>query len=252
MLGGGLKRNLVGWERRRIQRWEDQSFRSLGLLVVHSLKDKRYVESRFSPRREPSVINPWIHRTSLVQDATGLRKIPNTLLFWGAMDRQENIDAAIWIAKEIHPLIRRKVPNAIFYIAGNRSEKLKAQLAGCKGVILTGFVDDISALMRSMEIAMLPLRLGAGIKIKTLECMDAGIPVITTEVGAEGIDGIDGREFVIGATARDLAEAGVELLLDKERARAIGVAGQRIICQRYNFEGKLKELESRLYEIASS
>ena len=247
---GILRRALVSWERKRIQRWEDNSFQSLNLLVVQSLKDKIYVERKFSPRSEPLAISPWIHRSSFARQGIEPEKHPNSLLFWGAMDRQENIDAATWIAKEIHPLIRRSIPGATFYVAGNRSKDLEPQLGQCEGVVLLGFIEDVAAMMKSMEIALLPLRLGAGIKVKTLECMDAGMPVVTTEVGAEGIDGTNDVELMIRATREELAQAAVELLLDKDRARAVGAAGQRMINKNYDFDGKLRELEARLSKIS--
>lgn len=245
-----FKRICATWERRRIQDWEHKAFHALGVLVVQSKKDELYVEKNFSPQRRPSVISPWIHRSPPVEDALDERKHPNSLLFWGAMDRQENIDAATWVAKEIHPLIRRSIPDATFYIAGNRSKDLEPQLGQCEGVVLLGFIEDIAAMMKSMEIALLPLRLGAGIKVKTLECMDAGMPVVTTEVGAEGIDGTNDIELVIRATEEQLAQAAIELLINKERACAIGNAGQRMINRNYDFDGKLRELEARLSKIS--
>ncbi len=248
---GGLKRIWTAWERDRVQRWEKKAIHALDFLVVPSGKDKIYAENKFSLQRAPVVINPWVHRISCLQQTEDVPKLPKSLLFWGAMDRQENIDAAVWAAKTILPLIRQSVSDAGFYIAGNRSKDLEPQLGQCEGVVLLGFIDDVAAMMRSMEIALLPLRLGAGIKVKTLECMDAGMPVITTEVGAEGIDGTNDIELMIRSSAEELAQASVELLLNGNRARTIGDAGQRMVQRQYDFDGRLMDLDHLLLDSMS-
>jgi glycosyltransferase involved in cell wall biosynthesis len=109
--------------------------------------------------------------------------------------------------------VRERVPDFKFYVAGSRSEEVASITDGVPNVTRTGFVDDIGGFLSEMQVALLPIRQGAGVKVKTLECMAAGVAVVTTAVGAEGIPATHGVHFLIGETQEDLAKLTIQLLL---------------------------------------
>jgi len=129
----------------------------------------------------------------------------NTLLFWGAMNRKENVDAVKWFLKEIFPRISLFIPDTKLYIVGANppNEIVKLQ---SKQVTITGFVDNPGQYFEKCHLAVAPLRMGAGIKIKVLEYLEAGLPVVATTVGAEGIEH---RNLVVADGAEDFARAVV-------------------------------------------
>ena len=110
------------------------------------------------------------------------------LLFVGGFNHPPNTDAIVWFCKEVLPLVVTSEPDVILHVVGSNAPSQILSLAG-KNVVVHGFVSDeeLSTLYDSIKLSVVPLRYGAGVKGKVLEAMDKGVPVVTTEVGAEGI-----------------------------------------------------------------
>lgn len=114
------------------------------------------------------------------------------LVFVGAMDTPPNIDAAIFFSKQVLPRVRERYPDAQFYIVGTRPVKSVQALAALPGVIVTGKVPSTTDYLHKSTVGVVPLRSGYGIKNKTLEAMAAGIPVVASDRGLEGLT-VDGN-----------------------------------------------------------
>lgn len=112
--------------------------------------------------------------------------VPGRIIFWGNMSRFENIDAVLWFAAEIFPVVLQSVPSAHFVIIGAHPTADVVRLSN-DVIRVTGFLEDPAEEFSSAAVAVAPLRLGSGVKIKVLETIDRGIKTITTNVGAEGI-----------------------------------------------------------------
>lgn len=110
----------------------------------------------------------------------------NKIMFWGAMNRFENIDAVKWFCSSIFPHVLNEIPDVKFYIVGANPPDEILRLAS-NNIIVTGFVNDPKIYFENCFISVVPLRYGAGIKIKVLEAMAAGMTIVTTTVGAEGV-----------------------------------------------------------------
>jgi len=242
-----LLRYLLRCEQRRIRDWEQGAFEKLDYVMVLSQKDRDLVE-HIQPAAKAIVVDLWM---SPVECGDRGNRTSANLLFWGALDRAENADAARWAAREILPRIRQAVPETRLYIAGNRGEVLATEFSTRNDVIVTGFVDDVAAMMFNMDIALLPLRLGAGVKMKTLECMSAGLPVVTTEVGVEGIHGVSGVDYLVAAAADQLADHTIHLLRNREQARAIGNAGRQLLMANHSFSARMQQAETILIKAVS-
>lgn len=120
---------------------------------------------------------------------------PLTILFWGHMARDENQDAVIYFIDEIFPFILKIQPKSRFIICGASPPKSVLNLQS-DNVEVTGFVDDPRTYFERASVGIVPLRYGSGIKIKTIEMLAAGINVVTTSVGAEGVRDVSGRLHV--------------------------------------------------------
>ena len=147
-----------------------------------------------------------------------------SVIFVAGFRHQPNVDAALWLAKDILPLLRRALPGTRLVLAGSNPPPEVLALAG-EGVEVTGFISDEELARRyaTARVSLCALRVGAGVKLKVVEAMHAGVPVVTTSVGAQGLPGL-AEVCDIVDTAAGLAEATLRLLRDDtlwlERAQA--------------------------------
>jgi glycosyltransferase involved in cell wall biosynthesis len=144
------------------------------------------------------------------------------IVFCASMDSLPNVDAVEYFLSEVFPLIRERVPGATFSIAGRSPDARVLKAAqGLAGVSVTGTVKDMRPYLWGSKISIVPIRIGSGTRLKIYECMAAGIPVVSTTVGAEGLCYTDGEDIVIADDPRSFAEACVRLLTEDEARRAI-------------------------------
>lgn len=139
------------------------------------------------------------------------------VLFTGAMFREENDQAARWLLRSIWPLISAKTPEAELVIAGaGPSPELVALAQAYPNVTITGFVEDLSVVYRSAAVVVAPLTTGAGIKLKVIEALASGLPVVATPVAAEGFP----EDLFVAVTSEaDSFARGVSRLLDNDEER---------------------------------
>ena len=172
------------------------------------------------------------------------------LLFTGNMDYAPNVDAVIHFAKNIFPGILKACPRARFVIAGQRPVQQVKELASDK-VEVTGFVKDLSELYDKAAIVVAPLRFGAGTQNKVLEAMAMGVPVVSTNIGFEGL-GIQSGEGVFRETTDDAFSDRVCELLNSESLRGkTGSLGNAIAKSRYGWEAVAARLEGYFERIIS-
>jgi len=143
--------------------------------------------------------------------------LPETCLFVGSFNHRPNVLAADLLVGKIWPKVRAKRPDAELVIAGRGSRKHLEQFSGpTNGVSAAGFVEDLTPLFRQATLFVAPLPEGGGIKIKILEAMARGIPVVTTPVGAEGISCDHDDAMIITDAVHGFAEAIIQALDDPD------------------------------------
>jgi polysaccharide biosynthesis protein PslH len=151
---------------------------------------------------------------------------PNAVGFLGSLDYRPNQEAALWLAKELQPLI----PDADLHIAGSNAPPwLRAQL----GERLQVDIPDAAAFLRSMRVMLAPIFTGSGMRIKILEAMAHGKPVVSTTVGASGLDVRHNENILLADDPSSFAAAVSTLLRDPARALAVGEGGRRLVESRY-------------------
>ena len=157
------------------------------------------------------------------------------LVFVGDLAYGPNADAAESFAALVLPLIRAQHPDVLFRVVGrNPSDDLRESVkAG--GVEVTGFVDDVREELMRARVFVCPIRYGSGTRLKLFEAFAAGLPVVSTRLGAEGIDCVDGEHLLFADTPEEQAAAIARVLSDDGLARSLGAAGRKLASERYDW-----------------
>jgi polysaccharide biosynthesis protein PslH len=165
-----------------------------------------------------------------------------TLVFFGHMSYVPNIDGVTWFAKDIWPRIAKANPDAHFKIIGDRPPASLLALAGPR-IELTGFVSDLRPHLAEAAAVVVPLRLGGGTRLKIVEAMAMGKAVVSTTLGAEGIEAIPGGDLLIEDQPAAFAAAVNRLLADPALAGRIGQSARRLAVRLYSWNGAADALE---------
>jgi len=153
------------------------------------------------------------------------------LLFVGGFEHTPNTDAVLTLVREVMPLVWREEPGARLTIVGADPPEEVQGLASPR-VEVGGWVQDLEPILNRARALLAPLTYGAGLKGKVTQALAEGLPVVTTPVGAEGLDAIDGEQLLIGQTPAELAERAVQILRDDELWTRLSAAGQQLAAER--------------------
>jgi polysaccharide biosynthesis protein PslH len=159
----------------------------------------------------------------------------NRIVFVASMDYHANVDAAVNFAREVWPQLHETKPELIFTIVGRDPAPEVRQLASLPGVEVTGTVDDVRPYYQEAVMAVIPLRVGGGSRLKILEAMAAGVPVISTTLGAEGLEIRDGENLLVADTDSEMREAIIAVAEDAEQRRKLSEAGRALVFERYDW-----------------
>lgn len=202
---------------RRSRSREARSFAALDMLIVFSEKDAELARA-LAPALRIEVVHPGMGSPNATR--VDRSETDPIVLFTGALDRPDNYRAVEWFVKSMWPQVQRDVPESRLVVAGaNPPPSLTAIAEQDSTIELTGFVDSLEPYYEQARVFVSPLRTGAGVKFKTLDAMIRALPIVSTTVGAEGIDGTD----LFAAVTDDedeFAEAVVRELLHPNTDRA--------------------------------
>ena len=165
-----------------------------------------------------------------------------TILFVGNFKYIQNQDAGLVLVKKIFPIIKKEIKSAKILLVGKNPPKKIRNLV-TESVILDSQLEDIRDAYFQADVLLAPIRAGSGTKFKILEAMASGVPVVTTKVGSEGIEGQDGQEFIIREKSEDLAKAVIELLENKDLKNKLILKARKLVEEKYSWEKINKELE---------
>ena len=160
---------------------------------------------------------------------------PAHLIYIGSMDWYPNEDAVDFFADEVLPEIQERVPDVRFSIVGGNPSARVQKLAERKGVVVTGRVLEIKPYFAEATVFVVPLRIGSGTRLKILEALAMGKAIVSTSVGAEGLDLKDGEEIFIADESTVFAEAVTRLLTDASLRRRIGENGRARVERDYDW-----------------
>lgn len=222
------------------KRWERKALSLADSVLVFSEKDRDLLDPNHL--HNVIVVNPPLADGVMPNHAPPMH---HRVLLVGFMARPENVEALAWFVNEIWPPVRARVMDAALHVVGGAMpDTVSEHVARMPGVVLRGFVDDLAAEYAAASVVVVPLLHGAGVKFKTIEALLAGVPVVTTPIGAEGIGG---PELFHGHTADAdaFAQAVASALLDPSSAQVRASSSQDALWAKYStsdFSTKLRTI----------
>ncbi|MGO9972056.1 MAG: methyltransferase domain-containing protein [Solirubrobacteraceae bacterium] len=170
------------------------------------------------------------------------REVRSGVLFVGGFEHTPNVDAAIRLVRGVMPRVWRERGDVSVTIVGSRAPSEVQTLASVR-VEIAGWVPDLEQLLGSSLALVAPLSYGAGLKGKVTQALAAGLPVVTTPIGAEGLEAIDGQQLLIGETDDQLAERIIRLVDDAELWSRLSTNGQAVIAEHFSDDVMQTQLE---------
>lgn len=168
-----------------------------------------------------------------------------SLIITGTMSDPRNKRGVLYFYNEIYPLIKAGVPQLKLYIVGSNPEKEILQLATDKSVVVTGYVADLRPYLSRAWVVVAPLQEGFGVKVRVLQAMAVGKPVVSTSMVTAGIDVSPGENIVLADEPLEFAERVIELLNDRQLREKIGAKARLLMETNHSWE----RLTDRLNEV---
>jgi GT2 family glycosyltransferase/Tfp pilus assembly protein PilF len=232
------------WHAEEVRRLELDWYRKADMALTVTEKDRDVLL-----REDPSLrvgISTDIHPVPEFEWKPGRKD----LVFIGNFNHQPNEDAVVYFAQEILPKIHRELPDVRFYIVGNGPTPRVEALAG-DHVIVTGFVPEILPYLQECRVCVVPLRYGAGLKGKVGQAMAAGIPQVSTSIGAEGMGLTHGRDILIADRPEDFAREVILLYQDEDLGRRLAENARNLVVEQYSYDNAARYWEE-VFEVIDS
>ena len=230
---GRLRRAYASRTARLMSEFEKRALRDFDAHITVSQRDAERLRT-ISPDARIFVIENGVDidfYSDLGANDESLRR----LVFVGSMDYHANIDAAVNFAREVWPQVRERQPKLIFTIVGKDPAPEVRGLAQIHGIEVTGTVDDVRPFYRDASVAVVPLKVGGGSRLKILEAMAAGVPVVSTTLGAEGLEVHHDENILIADTNEQLVAAITSVIENKTRRDHLSAAGRALVSSRYDW-----------------
>jgi glycosyltransferase involved in cell wall biosynthesis len=172
---------------------------------------------------------------------------PNRLIFSGSFKYRANYDAMQWFIREVHPRILARIPDVKLIITGDHDN---LPLPPGKNVELTGYVKDIRSLIASGTVSLAPLWVGGGTRLKIIEAMALGVPVVATSKGSEGLCAVDGEHLLIADDPGTFAECVLSLLENSSRREHLAVNARRLVENHFSWSATLPHVVQLVEAVA--
>ena len=237
----GLRKMIQRFDAYKLRRYERRAMAEFQVAVCCS-EDDRAIIHTLNPEVPVTVVGNGVDVSRFVpmEESAG----PPTLLYVGTMHYYPNIDAIHYFFQEIHPHLIKLVPNAQVVIVGHDPPAEILAWQRLPGVEITGSVADVRPYLAKSTAVVVPLRLGGGTRLKILESMAAGRPVVSTSVGAEGLGVCHGEHLLLADDPVQFARQAAELLRDGDLRRRLIAAARPFVVARYSWQALGEQYEA--------
>ena len=213
--------------------------------IVCGKDDERFVRRFISPRSAVSVLPNGVDLQYFSPGASSdPRAEEPTVIFCGTMDYSPNVDGLKWYFKRIHHKLRNLVPELRILIVGKKPAPEILRFAKMPEVTVTGEVSDVRPYYRRAWLQIVPLRIGGGTRLKIVESMAMGTPVVSTSIGAQGLGLCHNNEILLADSPTAFAEETARALQSLPLRRALQRSGLEAVCSRMGWQTIGKELNN--------
>lgn len=234
-----LRRFLYTLEERKLRMGEEEAWRGCGLCFAVSGKEREVISSQVNPAKVFTIPNGVDLLRFEFMPKTGEGK---QLLFIGGLEYLPNLDSALYLMDEIFPLVQAGRPEVQLDVVGRELGKIRDR-NGARNVRFLENVPDVLPCFRKADILLVPLRSGAGTRIKILEAMAAGLPVVTTTKGCEGIEAKAGEHLMVADTPEAFTRAVLKILDDPGLRSAMVHNARKLVEEKYSWESLVQGME---------
>jgi glycosyltransferase involved in cell wall biosynthesis len=187
-------------------------------------------------------------RVTVYPNALPLTPLPpraneDAIVFSGNMEYHPNISAVRFFRREVWPLLRERWPGLVWRLIGKNPEAVRRFTSGDARIQAQGQVDDAIRELARAKVAVVPVLAGSGTRLKILEAWAAGLPVVSTTLGAEGLGARDGESLLLADSGPAFAEAVSRLLACTELRERVGAAGRRLLEKEFTWESAWRKLD---------
>ncbi len=232
----------------RLRNYEFAMYRNMDHVLALTSQE-RHELLKYAPNLRVAVAPPGINPPPARE-----RPLPpgRCLLFIGCYANEANRDAVRWFARAVWPLLKTRYPDLLFYVVGYGATRDIRDLGRRDAsIIVTGAVDDWQPYLAKARVFVCPFRMGGGFHVKNLEAMAAGVPVVSTSIGAAGIPSWDGESILLADTARQFARCVSLLLDDPGVCRTLAANARKLVEHRFTGANEKAVLAQVLEEVAA-
>jgi len=240
-----LKKLYFYQEAKKIEKYEKRFCRLFQFNLTVSDEDGLTLK-KIDPEIKTEVIPNGVDTSYFTPGAE--KSDDETLIFAGGMNWYPNRDAMLYFGEEIWPLIKARKPSVKMYVIGQSPpQELMKMSKEDPNLIITGYVDDVRAYFGRASVYVCPIRDGGGTRLKILDALSSGIPVVANSIAAEGIKVTPGEDIIIQDRPEDFAKAVLYLLEHPDERRRLSLKGRKLVEGTYSWEIIGKKL-TNLYE----
>jgi glycosyltransferase involved in cell wall biosynthesis len=257
--GNPLMRIFLRREARLIARYEADTYTHFQHVLTVTEQDQAAIQALASFNDHAPQFTTLPICVDASTPALDFRPEARGVLMLGGLHWPPNADAARWFAHGIWPQVKACVPDAQLYIVGARPPEdvrllgdftgiANPEQANHASVVVTGYVKDPEPFIRASAALVVALRSGGGMRVKIVEAMQWGLPVVSTTIGCEGIDVTSGQDMLVADSPADLADSLVKVLSDRSEAQRLAEGGRTLIAQHYDWRQAYQALD-QIYPI---
>ncbi len=230
----------------RIMEFESDVVRRVDVVLPISDVDDRKL-ANLSPGMKSLVVPAGVDVEKFAPNAAF---VPDRVLFLSSYDWLPNLDSFKFYAKEIMPILGSKAPQVKTIVAGKSAQKIPVSWMN-RSFEVAGFVSDFNRFSSMASVAVVPLRIGSGMRIKVLELMALGMAIVSTAIGAEGIDAENGKDLLLADTPGEFADRIATLTSSPSLCKEIGNNARRLVSEKYTWESSGEKLFNAYRNILS-
>ncbi len=238
----GPKKWLLNRDWRLLKGYEGRVCQEFEAVLAVSQEDKAALEQAAGQPLNITVIPIAVDTAEVL--SVNRRPEANHILHIGTMFWPPNIDGILWFIRQVYPYIQAKYPKTMFDVVGARPPQEILNMNGDEtGINVTGYVDDPTPYFEQSGVMVIPLRAGGGMRVKILNALAQGLPIVSTSLGCEGIAVTHDQNILIADSPRDFAEAVLRLLENPELAAQLGHNGRQLAEQQYDYRQACRPIE---------